>query len=131
MLHVLTLSFQTRRSSDLDDVALVASEGTAVELAFDDIGIEEGAQRLEHPAHARDQRIVAPQRMASLHHVVDGEQEQRHPGDQRPARSDEHTSELQSLMRISYAVFCLTKKNLPANLYISTPNHTTSENNYK
>src|SRR3546814_9408915 len=26
------------------------------------------------------------------------------------ARSDEHTSELQSLMRISYAVFCLQKK---------------------
>src|SRR3546814_3468845 len=25
-------------------------------------------------------------------------------------RSEEHTSELQSLMRISYAVFCLTKK---------------------
>src|SRR3546814_3808956 len=28
------------------------------------------------------------------------------------ARSEEHTSELQSLMRISYAVFCLTKKNI-------------------
>src|SRR3546814_4881749 len=28
------------------------------------------------------------------------------------ARSEEHTSELQSLMRISYAVFCLTTKNL-------------------
>src|SRR3546814_2525489 len=27
-----------------------------------------------------------------------------------PIRSEEHTSELQSLMRISYAVFCLTKK---------------------
>src|SRR3546814_10667242 len=27
-----------------------------------------------------------------------------------PHRSEEHTSELQSLMRISYAVFCLTKK---------------------
>src|SRR3546814_9383743 len=27
-----------------------------------------------------------------------------------PTRSEEHTSELQSLMRISYAVFCLTKK---------------------
>src|SRR3546814_6379114 len=26
-------------------------------------------------------------------------------------RSEEHTSELQSLMRMSYAVFCLTKKN--------------------
>src|SRR3546814_6728998 len=31
---------------------------------------------------------------------------QYHP----PQRSEEHTSELQSLMRISYAVFCLTKK---------------------
>src|SRR3546814_6003156 len=36
-------------------------------------------------------------------------------GEQRqvvePRRSEEHTSELQSLMRISYAVFCLKKKN--------------------
>src|SRR3546814_2355931 len=30
----------------------------------------------------------------------------------RVPRSEEHTSELQSLMRISYAVFCLTKKKL-------------------
>src|SRR3546814_13445767 len=30
--------------------------------------------------------------------------------DLRPGRSEEHTSELQSLMRISYAVFCLKKK---------------------
>src|SRR3546814_6089692 len=29
----------------------------------------------------------------------------------RRSRSEEHTSELQSLMRISYAVFCLKKKN--------------------
>src|SRR3546814_4275960 len=28
----------------------------------------------------------------------------------RPVRSEEHTSELQSLMRMSYAVFCLKKK---------------------
>src|SRR3546814_5565804 len=32
-------------------------------------------------------------------------------GKYRLARSEEHTSELQSLMRISYAVFCLKKKN--------------------
>src|SRR3546814_6381829 len=31
------------------------------------------------------------------------------------ARSEEHTSELQSLMRISYAVFCLKKKTLKTN----------------
>src|SRR3546814_6954471 len=32
------------------------------------------------------------------------------PGDRGETRSEEHTSELQSLMRISYAVFCLKKK---------------------
>src|SRR3546814_8103596 len=48
------------------------------------------------------------------------------PGSERPARqqemtadegqrSEEHTSELQSLMRISYAVFCLKKKKLYTN----------------
>src|SRR3546814_4554219 len=36
---------------------------------------------------------------------------------QRSQRSEEHTSELQSLMRISYAVFCLKKKNTYLNTY--------------
>src|SRR3546814_7805390 len=35
----------------------------------------------------------------------------RHHLASRHRRSEEHTSELQSLMRISYAVFCLKKKN--------------------
>src|SRR3546814_5253568 len=39
-------------------------------------------------------------------------------------RSEEHTSELQSLMRISYAVFCLKKKNI-------TNHKTNSYNNIK
>src|SRR3546814_3595743 len=39
----------------------------------------------------------------------------------RRERSEEHTSELQSLMRISYAVFCLKKKNYIE--YIATPKH--------
>src|SRR3546814_8855308 len=38
-------------------------------------------------------------------------------------RSEEHTSELQSLMRISYAVFCLKKKNTKI-----TPNNQTTRN---
>src|SRR3546814_5573693 len=33
------------------------------------------------------------------------------------SRSEEHTSELQSLMRISYAVFCLKKKNIRTKRY--------------
>src|SRR3546814_4155031 len=46
-----------------------------------------------------------PQPLALGRHDVDGEQVV-----DREARSEEHTSELQSLMRISYAVFCLEKK---------------------
>src|SRR3546814_2631484 len=34
------------------------------------------------------------------------------PSSGKAARSEEHTSELQSLMRISYAVFCLKKKKI-------------------
>src|SRR3546814_2054807 len=40
----------------------------------------------------------------------------------RPVRSEEHTSELQSLMRISYAVFCLKKKTHTKKH--NTPTHT-------
>src|SRR3546814_1251627 len=38
----------------------------------------------------------------------------------RRGRSEEHASELQSLMRISYAVFCLKKKNTTYYRYIFT-----------
>src|SRR3546814_7722033 len=38
-------------------------------------------------------------------------------------RSEEHTSELQSLMRISYAVFCLKKKNNNHYTYLMTHAH--------
>src|SRR3546814_2139992 len=37
-------------------------------------------------------------------------------------RSEEHTSELQSLMRISYAVFCLKKKKQPSDMTLQQPN---------
>src|SRR3546814_5260937 len=41
------------------------------------------------------------------------------PRHRRP-RSEEHTSELQSLMRISYAVFCLKKKKKNSNMITNT-----------
>src|SRR3546814_8653563 len=60
------------------------------------------------------------------------------PGSRGPAprRSEEHTSELQSLMRISYAVFCLNKKNIinPTNkipLHAHSTNDTTPINTHK
>src|SRR3546814_7120514 len=47
------------------------------------------------------------------------------------SRSEEHTSELQSLMRISYAVFCLKKKRTPNNNYTNTHTYTTSTFQHK
>src|SRR3546814_2570751 len=46
-----------------------------------------------------------------------------------PTRSEEHTSELQSLMRISYAVFCLKKKtnHIPNRLQTTTDNNTNNK----
>src|SRR3546814_6873398 len=48
-----------------------------------------------------------------------------HPRPSRP-RSEEHTSELQSLMRISYAVFCLKNKQ-KYKTNIQTKQHTTTK----
>src|SRR3546814_3241676 len=55
----------------------------------------------------RDQRLARPHAELAAHGQC-----------QRPVRrSEEHTSELQSLMRISYAVFCLKKKNITPSSY--------------
>src|SRR3546814_4731977 len=54
------------------------------------------------------------------------------PGVKQDARSEEHTSELQSLMRISYAVFCL-KKEKRAEQYLRTrldSHHTVTYQNH-
>src|SRR3546814_2561146 len=57
----------------------------------------------EHREHAVDHLLA----FVARHDVI----EQRRPRDEeRALRSEEHTSELQSLMRISYAVFCLKKQ---------------------
>src|SRR3546814_2550480 len=54
-------------------------------------------------------------------------------GSAKRSRSEEHTSELQSLMRISYAVFCLKKKNTQNNqqLHLTYTTSNNSNNNNK
>src|SRR3546814_3679408 len=49
------------------------------------------------------------------------------PVENEITRSEEHTSELQSLMRISYAVFCLKKKTKTQHPYTKTRKHTKHE----
>src|SRR3546814_6890538 len=69
-------------------------------------GIKENRLQSSHRQCTADREADHP---CADNHAFGG-LHQRAPED-RSARSEEHTSELQSLMRISYAVFCLNKKN--------------------
>src|SRR3546814_4067766 len=82
----LTHSFPTRRSSDLDPRRRRRCRRVCP---------EQPRTRSVGALHRRPRVRVTPERPETGNH---------------PCRSEEHTSELQSLMRISYAVFCLKKK---------------------
>src|SRR3546814_10691386 len=82
---------ERRRGAEADDELVLAGLDR---LRRDRVDRAVGADRL---------RLVDLERDAPGHRLA--------PRDERvDARSEEHTSELQSLMRISYAVFCLTNK---------------------
>src|SRR3546814_1033866 len=91
-LHVLTHSFHTRRSSDLGAVDDARDHLADIERAT-------GVLR-DHAVQFLGRILRLDRRAHRQRHVL------------LPVeRSEEHTSELQSLMRISYAVFSLKKKN--------------------
>src|SRR3546814_6131871 len=97
---------------------------TAYEMRISDWSSDVCSSDLQHPclAHAVD-RVLPGRQSNSVHvarsqgqltgAVVGHEEDDNLLRGRRaaPVRSEEHTSELQSLMRISYAVFCLKKKN--------------------
>src|SRR3546814_9712302 len=92
--EILVIERQRTLPADHRGVALVKlhSDGAAhMLLALVD-------QRLQHLALRREPEAVVDQLRITRHDLV------------LQMRSEEHTSELQSLMRISYAVFCLKKK---------------------
>src|SRR3546814_10718261 len=97
-------------SSDLQfQIAVVALQiATAVAISERHLPLQSGfrlrarsalGERYPAWAAARDAAVATGHEQRQKHSHTDG------------ARSEEHTSELQSLMRISYAVFCLKKKN--------------------
>src|SRR3546814_6141837 len=93
--------FPTRRSSDLSAGSGSRSAHPAA-YSHDPAGVAHGGRagtlrpdRPDDPGHGRNPRGDLGTNRSSIG---------------CPARSEEHTSELQSLMRISYAVFCLQKK---------------------
>src|SRR3546814_6307501 len=71
------------------------------------------------PRRKRDRRLLKlAQRLADVRRDIDFAGQRRVAGgNDMVERSEEHTSELQSLMRTSYAVFCLKKKKIT---YITT-----------
>src|SRR3546814_1724135 len=62
------------------------------------------------PAISRLQRLVVRRPFDAEEFIIINFGSHAAPGQLRRSRSEEHTSELQSLMRISYAVFCLKNK---------------------
>src|SRR3546814_5551251 len=95
-----------------------AKNGLAVRLGMNQIkGMsQESAQRIEQARSARPLASTADlARRAGLNRrdlaaLAAADALLPLAGERRAARSEEHTSELQSLMRLSYAVFCLKKK---------------------
>src|SRR3546814_3216405 len=101
------LFFSSRRRHTI--CALVSGVQTcALPISHDD----EQQQHERNRVSYEDEMIIgvkAPAERKEQPHEGQRQRDQR-PGEFIGVRSEEHTSELQSLMRISYAVFCLKKK---------------------
>src|SRR3546814_10564140 len=123
----MTLSFPTRRSSDLWACRRPAGEPEerpqqSAEVAARETGDEPqpAMQAAGGDAAEEGADVAAESEPGAVAHEQPAERGAQHLAPRQPpgrietageaGRSEEHTSELQSLMRISYAVFCLTKK---------------------
>src|SRR3546814_7448086 len=108
----MTHSFPTRRSSDRLRADLLADDLHALEEWRGDASTGDGEP------HEREQVAwLHPEFIAEgAHTLFEGCRLERVERVRDLGRSEEHTSELQSLMRISYAVFCLTQQTQPTHL---------------
>src|SRR3546814_8413612 len=97
-LHVLTHSFPTRLSSDRDYKAPVTQT------------LDLGETAAVLPENVIPWPGSLPDQVSAVQSILSAAGSPLAPQD---VRSEEHTSALQSLMRISYAVFCLKKKHQP------------------
>src|SRR3546814_7217725 len=105
-------------SSDLPEILEAVNETTRAERASSNIANQRPAFEVAK-CNARGGNMGGPYHagvfaFANICEIERRREQQRHPGNRSPSsttlRSEEHTSELQSLMRTSHYVFCLTKK---------------------
>src|SRR3546814_8507531 len=94
-------------SSDLAD----ARAPVAARSGRRSAGFRRSVRAQDAPPRQRDAPARCADRGRSAGGVRCGRERARRSVGLARVRSEEHTSELQSLMRISYAVFCLKKKN--------------------
>src|SRR3546814_5121171 len=92
------------RNAGRDTFDHSAQRRTILACAIDQLLPTAGSLRI-----GTEERIIANLRRVEIAEVDGVAADFRHIG-KNIHRSEEHTSELQSLMRISYAVFCLKKK---------------------
>src|SRR3546814_5229815 len=121
----MTHSFPTRRASDLARQGELREAGT-MEAITD---VSPAAVDAAFAEHGVDTIIHGHTHRPAVHQLeIDGRPRRRIVlGDwyeQGSVRSEEHTSELQPLMRTSYAVFCLTEKKPTAPQQLRVPTTT-------
>src|SRR3546814_5956642 len=108
-------------SSDVCSSDLRAHRSAGARRIDDRLRPAAPSRRLWHRGAARRQRQRQDRHHARWRRDVEQPEHQYLQPRQAELRSEEHTSELQSLMRISYAVFCLKKKNKVHRETTSTP----------
>src|SRR3546814_10449029 len=107
----MTHSSPTRRTSDRKVVLATAIAETSLTLDGIRIVVDSGlARRPRYDRAAGMTRLVTERASQAAVTQRAGRAARQGSGVAYRLRSEEHTSELQSLMRISYAVFCLKKK---------------------
>src|SRR3546814_2492236 len=107
-LHVRTHSFPKRRSADLPAHRLAQVEMREAEREHDLDLPDDPHQRGRRGGEADIPAGRAERRQQS--NLARLAPRPEHRAERVAVRSEEHTSELPSLMRLSYAVFCLKKK---------------------
>src|SRR3546814_5511225 len=107
-------SFPTRRYSDLSALTPFPKPEPTDDVANADAHAFAGSWAIRNPTMTMgepDRSLAICSLPIRIEAMGDKTMIYYQPGETRSGRSEEHTSELQSLMRISYAVFCLKKNN--------------------